>query len=85
MVTGVISLPTVWPIGDRHAEISAVAVLLAAALYATVALFLEHALYEKALMAQTHETVRAKQPARALDLNAAKPAPPGGTCHPAIG
>jgi hypothetical protein len=32
--------------------------LLAAALYATVALFLEHALYEKALMAQVaaHET-----------------------------
>ena len=53
--------------------------LLAAALYATAALFLDHALYEKALMAQVaaHETVRAKQPARALDLNAAKPAPPG--------
>jgi hypothetical protein len=34
--------------------------LLAIALYATVALFLEHALYEKALMAQVaaHETVR---------------------------
>jgi len=59
--------------------------LLAAALYATVALFLEHALNEKALMAQVaaHETVRAKQPARAL--NAAKLASRGGTCHPAIG
>jgi len=51
--------------------------LLAAALYATVALFLEHALYEKALMAQVaaHETVRAKQPARALDLKAGHAAP----------
>ena len=51
--------------------------LLAAALYATVALFLEHALNEKALMAQVaaHETVRAKQPARALDLKAGHAAP----------
>ena len=39
--------------------------LLAAALYATAALFLEHAL-DEALMAQVaaHETVRTKQPAR---------------------
>ena len=61
--------------------------LLAAALYATVALFLEHALYEKALMAQVaaHETVRAKQPARALDLSAGHAAPqrmgPGCELH----
>ena len=61
--------------------------LLAAALYATVALFLEHALNEKALMAQVaaHETVRAKQPARALDLNAGHAAPqrmgPGWELH----